>query len=53
MRNRLRNFASIYKDVYKNAKPFPHLVIDNFLEPTHAEKLSQSFQLERIKQNKN
>ena len=53
MRNRLRNFASIYKDVYKNAKPFPHLVIDNFLESSHAVKLSKCFQLERIKQNKN
>ena len=51
MRNRRRNFASIYKDVYKNAKPFPHLVIDNFLESSHAVKLSKCFQTE-LKNNK-
>lgn len=40
---KLRALADRYRDTYHNARPFPHIVIDNFLPQDVAELLSKEF----------
>tara|TARA_B100000212_G_scaffold335314_1_gene307106 strand:+ start:1046 stop:1771 length:726 start_codon:yes stop_codon:yes gene_type:complete len=53
MRNRLKAILNNQKDKFLEAKPFPHIIIDNFLEPELANKLSTCFEIETIQRNKN
>lgn len=44
--NNLEELTRDFKDkaaVYHSNQPYPHLVIDNFLDPTYAEKILDSF----------
>lgn len=40
---KLRNFVELYREVYSQAKPFPHIVIDNFLSEQVLEKVLYEF----------
>ena len=51
MRQRLKNFLGLYKEKYSKAEPFPHLIIDNFLEESYAQELSKCFEIENIKKS--
>jgi hypothetical protein len=33
----------IWRQIYRTAQPFPHIVLDNFLSPTRAESIEQAF----------
>jgi len=39
----LKNFALINKEIYQSAKPFPHIVIDNFLSEDFLNKILVEF----------
>lgn len=41
--DRLRNLAQVYREPYSQAKPFPHIVIDNFLPEEVLEKVLYEF----------
>ena len=53
MRDRLKEYLSIYDKKYLENEPFPHVVIDNFLELDLADKLSACFEIDKIRRNKN
>ena len=38
----------VYKEEYEQAKPYHHVMIDNFLEEDVAKKLSQSFPADEL-----
>ena len=51
-RERLKSHLKNNKDIFKNARPFPHVVIDNFLSDDHAKSLAKTFDLEKIRNSK-
>jgi len=52
-RERLRTHLKNNKNSFQQAKPFPHIVIDNFLSLEHAKSLAKTFDLDRIRNSKN
>lgn len=49
MRERLRTHARCHKNLFEQAKPFPHVVIDNFFEEVDALKLADDLNTDNIK----
>ena len=51
-RERLRTHLKNNKNSFKKAKPFPHVVIDNFLSEENAKTLARTYDLQKIRNSK-